>query len=134
MTKMLYIIRGLPGSGKSTLSQQLADSFNCRRFEADMFHYMVGRGEYAWRPHNAHRAHVWCQTMVENEMKGGRPVVVSNTSTTEKELKPYLDMAAEHGYHVTSLIVENRHGNVSIHDVPEETMQRMQDRFSVKLR
>ena len=27
MSKTLYIIRGLPGSGKSTLGEQLADSY-----------------------------------------------------------------------------------------------------------
>lgn len=92
-------------------------------------------GVYDWKPENQFAAHRWCQDGVRECMElGHKNVIVSNTSTTEKEMKPYLDMAAKYGYSVTSLIVENRHGNVSIHDVPEETMQRMEDRFSVKLR
>jgi hypothetical protein len=62
-----------------------------------------------------------------------REIVVSNTSTTEKELQPYLDLANEYGYKVVSLIVENRHGNSNVHSVPQETLQKMKDRFQIKL-
>lgn len=133
MDKMLYIIRGLPGSGKSTLAKTLADTLSALRWEADQYH--MRDGVYAWNPENQYVAHRWCQDGVRECMRlGHKSVIVSNTSTTEKEMKPYLDMAAEYGYSITSLIVENRHGNSSIHNVPEETMQKMQDRFSVKLR
>lgn len=60
-------------------------------------------------------------------------VIVSNTFTTERELTPYTDMANQLNYSVISLVVENRHGNESIHNVPEEAMDRMRNRFSVKL-
>lgn len=60
-------------------------------------------------------------------------IVVSNTSTTEKEMQPYLDLAKEFGYTVVSLIVENRHGNSSVHGVPKETLEKMKNRFEVKL-
>ncbi|MNH05797.1 hypothetical protein D3C79_651440 [compost metagenome] len=65
--------------------------------------------------------------------EGDADVIISNTFTTEKELKPYLALAEECGYRVTTLIVENRHGNSSIHGVPDETMTKMRNRFSVKL-
>ncbi|MNZ78994.1 hypothetical protein D3C78_975870 [compost metagenome] len=90
-------------------------------------------GVYAWKPEKVRHAHSMCQASVEDVMKYGLDVVVSNTSTTEKELKPYLDLAEKYGYNVTSLITENRHGNQSIHGVPEETMVQMRNRFSVKL-
>jgi hypothetical protein len=48
-------------------------------------------------------------------------------------MKPYLDMAVETGHEVTVLIVENRHGNKSVHNVPEDTIQKMKNRFSIKL-
>ena len=64
---------------------------------------------------------------------GFSEIVVSNTSTTEKEMQPYLDLAREFGYTVVSLIVENRHGNSNVHNVPQETLKKMQDRFEVKL-
>lgn len=133
MSKMLYLIRGLPGSGKSTLAQNLAGVLGCPHYEADMF--FMEDGAYTFDRALLLTAHWWCQNMVAQHMMQGIPdVIVSNTFTTEKELKPYLALAQTYGYNVTSLVIENRHGNISVHGVPEETMQKMQDRFSVKLR
>ena len=67
--------------------------------------------------------------MIKNEPN----IVVSNTFTTEKELQPYLELAMKYDYKVVSLIVENRHGSQSIHNVPEETLVKMKNRFSIKL-
>jgi hypothetical protein len=56
--------------------------------------------------------------------------------TSEKELAPYIELAQKYGYQIISLIVENRHGNKSVHDVPDETLDRMEVRLkgSIKLR
>jgi len=35
---------------------------------------------------------------------------------------------------VFSLIVENRHGGVNEHDVPDDVIEKMEKRFEVKLR
>lgn len=130
---MLYIIRGLPGAGKSTFALKLANAIGAYNFEADHYHEDAD-GNYAWKPENVAAAHYSCQRAVRHIMTSSRAdIVVSNTSTTEKELEVYLDMAKECGYSVTSLIVENRHGNESIHGVPPTIMQKMRNRFSVKL-
>jgi predicted kinase len=59
--------------------------------------------------------------------------VVSNTFTQEWEMQSYIDLAKKYGYQVTTLIVENRHGNSNVHNVPAETLDRMRQRFEVKL-
>ncbi|QNR53824.1 AAA domain-containing protein [Pseudomonas phage phiK7A1] len=130
--KKLYLIRGLPGSGKSTFGLTLADAIGAFTFEADHYHYTEA-GVYDWKPENVHKAHEWCQWSVRHMMSLSHDIVVSNTFTTEKELKPYLDLATQWGYHVTTLIVEGRHGNPSVHGVPQETLDKMRNRFSVKL-
>lgn len=133
MSKVLYLIRGLPGSGKSTFARGMASALGAPHFEADMYHMVDG--VYMWSANKVAEAHAWCQAETQNAMIAGYlDVIVSNTFTTEKELKPYLQLANMLGYRIVSLIVENRHGNESIHNVPEETMQKMQSRFSVKLR
>ena len=58
---------------------------------------------------------------------------VSNTSTQEWEMRPYIDMAEEKGYLVFSLIVENRHSGNNIHGVPSESIERMKNRFEIQL-
>jgi predicted kinase len=60
-------------------------------------------------------------------------IIVSNTFTQEWEMKPYIDLANQYGYTIFTIIVENRHGNSSVHNVPEETMVKMKDRFEIKL-
>jgi len=127
--KELYLLRGLPGSGKSTLAKSIGGS----HFEADM--YFIRDGKYSFDVSKLSNAHSWCSASVYGKMANGTPkIVVSNTFTKEWEMDNYNKMAEEHGYTVYSLIVENRHGGKGIHDVPEETIQNMEDRFSVKLR
>lgn len=133
--KNLYLLRGLPGAGKSTLAKTLlaASLPSAAHFEADMF-FINLKGEYVFSPSKLSDAHDWCRARVFEEMvKGINTIIVSNTLTTENELTPFLDMAEHFKYRVTSLIVENRHGGKSIHDVPSETIERMNARFTRKL-
>ncbi len=134
----LIILRGLPGSGKSSFANFIWESGTI--FEADKYFYDKD-GNYNFDASKLHQAHKWCQdsvktAMLDNAISKGEyypEIIVSNTSTTEKELEPYLELAKLFEYHVVSLVVENRHGNVSIHNVPDITMDKMRNRFSVKL-
>ena len=129
--KELFLLRGLPGSGKSTLAKSLGGE----HFEADMFFIHPLTGAYIFEPTKLHLAHTWCQNNVEHMMSLGTDrIIVSNTFTQEWEMNPYYELAEKYGYRVYSLIVENRHGGVNEHGVPEEALQRMEDRFVTKLR
>jgi hypothetical protein len=48
-------------------------------------------------------------------------------------MKPYFELATKYGYKVFSVIVENRHGGHNVHGVPEESLEKMRNRFDVKL-
>ena len=73
--KILYIVRGLPGSGKSTFAQTL----NCPVFEADMF-FVNSQGVYNFDFTRIKDAHAWCQEMVEDEARN--PVQTKRKSGT----------------------------------------------------
>jgi len=60
-------------------------------------------------------------------------IIVSNTFTQEWEMQPYYDLAEKYGYMVYSLVVENRHEGVNEHGVPQETLDKMKNRFEIKL-
>lgn len=131
MEKDLIIVRGLPGSGKSTLAQKFGSKAICT---ADDYH-TDRNGKYNWKPENVGKSHDWCQRKCRRFMKKGIPVIViDNTNTTERELTPYYDLARRFGYKTFSTIVENRHGGINTHNVPEETMEKMEKRFNIKLR
>jgi hypothetical protein len=62
-----------------------------------------------------------------------RNIVVSNTFTQEWEMKFYKLIAKKYGYKVYTIIVENRHGGVNQHGVPEDKVEQMKNRFEIKL-
>lgn len=132
--KVLYLLRGLPGSGKSTLAKSLSTSMT-GHVEADMF-FVDDAGNYNFDGSKLKDAHGWCQQKAEDFMNlyEYETVIVSNTFTQEWEMSPYLEMAEKYGYTVFSLVVENRHGGVNEHGVPEEALERMENRFELKLR
>jgi predicted kinase len=132
--KSLYLLRGLPGSGKSTLAEQLGGS----HFETDKY-FVDEHGNSNFDGLKKREAHQWCEDLVLNAMilnhttGENEKIVVSNTFTQEWEMKPYFDFAKNWGYTVFSIIVENRHGGVNQHGVPEDKLQQMKDRFEIKL-
>ena len=129
MEKVLYIVRGIPGSGKSTFAKTLGG----QHYEADMY-FINENGEYNFDVTKIKDAHKWCQSFVETDMVLEYPkIVVSNTSTQEWEMEPYFKLAKEYGYTVFTIVVENRHGGVNQHGVPEDKLEQMRNRFSIKL-
>jgi hypothetical protein len=60
-------------------------------------------------------------------------LVIHNTFTKEYEMTSYLILAEKYEYIVHTIIVENRHGSESIHDVPKHRIDAQRDRFEVIL-
>lgn len=137
MTKTLLLIRGLPGSGKSTFAHFVWNDYAI--CEADKF--FVGEdGVYRFDASKLKQAHEWCRNEVEIRMKDNQvnpqyypEIVVANTFTQEWEMEEYFKLAEKYGYTVFSIIVENRHGNKNVHGVPDEKLKQMRERFKISL-
>jgi predicted kinase len=135
--KELYLIRGIPGSGKSTFAHHVWNDYAI--CEADKFFYDK-EGNYNFDASKLRQAHEWCRNEVEIRMKDNvanpqyyPEIVVSNTFTQEWEMEPYFELAEQYGYKVFSFIIENRHGGKNVHGVPDEKIEQMKSRFNIKL-
>lgn len=128
----LILIRGIPGSGKSTLAKSiLRQEYEYgKHMEADM--YFMREGEYKFDATKLGAAHAWCQNETRHFLERNFTVAVSNTFTTIKELRPYFAMAKEFGIVPEVILCQNQFGNV--HNVPEESLKRMRDRFQYDIK
>jgi predicted kinase len=137
MNKVLVLVRGIPGSGKSTFANLVWNNYAI--CEADKF-FHDKEGNYNFDPSKLKQAHEWCQNEVETKMKDNQnnpqfypEIAVSNTFTQEWEMQAYFDLAKKYDYKVFSIIVENRHGSTNLHGVPDDTLKKMKDRFHISL-
>jgi predicted kinase len=128
MRNSLFLIRGLPGSGKTTLAQELVyfpDS-KMKHFETDMFFEDVN-GKYTYDRANIEVAHDWCKNQAQFYLERGWDVVVSNTFVCLWEMQPYFDMAEKLGIKVH--VLECKGEYESVHKVPQQTIDRMKEKW-----
>jgi predicted kinase len=132
--KVLTLVRGCPGAGKTTFAESIFGKENV--YSADTFFEDLN-GNYHFNPSEIRDAHRWCQQMVNQRMitdteNETSVIAVANTFTQQWEFEYYVTLAKEFGYMVHSIIVENRHGNSNVHDVPDSKVEEMRNRFEVK--
>lgn len=118
----LILIRGLPGSGKSTMAKAFT---GFTHLEADMFHMV--NGEYKFDASKIKDAHAWCQHQCEVALRHGENVVVSNTFTQYWEMKFYRELAITLNIPCHTMTCEGWFD--SVHNVPQEVIASMRDRW-----
>jgi len=130
----LILLRGLPGSGKSTLAALLSENNTYPIFSVDDYFTDEITGEYIFSFSDNHLAYKQCEELTKDAMKQTiAKVFVHNTFTMDWELEPYFKLASEFNYTLFVLTVENYHKQTNTHGVSNEQLQKMAEKYKVKL-
>lgn len=122
--KVLTIVRGVSGTGKSTYAHTVSDTV----YEADDYFIDPNSGEYRFDASKLKFAHALCRERTRTALATGTTnVVVSNTFTRYWEIEPYIELAEQYGYAVSVVTLTKVWGN--IHGVPDEVVNRQAGRF-----
>ena len=154
MNNTCYILRGLPGTGKSTLARLLSaannpeyclDSFHVRTFSTDdLFINEEGVYEFdadllKWHhQENLRRA----TEFISRDLRGDheesdmtRIAIIDNTNVQQWEYQPYIEAAEKYEWDVQIIALDWNEHDIPLyakrtkHGVPEEAIRRMADRW-----
>jgi len=124
----LILIRGLPGSGKSTMARDLiAQGIADCHVETDMFFCDAVTGAFKHDVSRIAIAHAWCLAKVKRLLSEGKTVVVSNTFTMRWEMQPYTSHALLLGLQIEVLTAKGEFQ--SVHGVPATKIAEMRSRW-----
>ncbi len=130
----LILLRGLPGSGKTTLAKELSDNGKYPVFSVDDYFTDKKTGDYKFEFDKNHLAYKQCkentrQCMINDLDK----IFIDNVFSLEWELEPYFKLASEFHYTIFVVTVENRHKGKNIHQISDEQIQKMAEKYKVSL-
>ncbi len=126
------ILRGVPGSGKTTLARKRFPGSPYPEFVSADHYFTDPFGTYRFDPAKLPDAHNECLRVCLRHLASHRHVVVDNTNVRMFEIAPYYRLAEAFGYeakvvwvHCDPLIAARR----NVHGVPVETVLNMARSF-----
>ena len=132
----LFILRGVPGSGKSHVANALADSRYANAVICSADHYFTGAdGIYRFDPTRLPEAHYDCFNNVRAAMsRRDDRIVIDNCNVEPAHFELYEELAAQFGYRVYHLVIERRHNGVNSHGVPADRVETLAARLRDSIR
>lgn len=134
--QLVVILRGIPGSGKTTAAGHL----NMIRFSrgnstmsvCSADNYFLNDGVYKFDPVKIKLAHEDCYKRFDLALRSGESVIVDNTNTRIWEMQKYINRANECGARVTVYRMDTDLETClrrQTHGVPRDKVIQMHERF-----
>lgn len=143
-TRILIIMRGVPGSGKSFIAKQIISAIYGTQLTQHYFSHVlstddffINRGVYCFNKYRLAEAHAWNKNRAQQSMREGvSPVIIDNTNIEVWEMEPYVREGVANGY-VVEIVEPNtpwaRKANELVrrntHNVPIQTIRKMLDNY-----
>jgi len=132
--KTLILIRGLPGSGKTSFAELLSEDGKYPVFSVDSYFTNKDTGEYRFNYKENHLAYKECEQNAKQAMESSvEKIFVDNTFTLDWEIEPYFKLASSYGYSVFTLTLENRHNGENVHELTDEQLIKMAKTYKLEL-
>lgn len=144
--KVMVLMRGCPGSGKTYLSKLLLQRVQIKSELYDKFifsadNYFYQRGVYVFNPEYLGDAHALTQQCVLSAAAESRnPIIIDNTNTQVWEMKAYAKIGVQYGYDLEILepntswaFKERELARKNVHDVPKSKIRIMLDRYELNI-
>lgn len=128
MQRQITIIRGLPGSGKSTYARKMFPG--SLLLEGDQA-FTDAYGHYNFQPNRCNPVK-YVRHMLFNALTCGVPhVVITGTSPDGKAIDAYRKVADYHGYKVNLIWIDFDNGSTCMnnHSVPADVIENMKSKW-----
>ena len=131
-SNVMFLMRGPPGSGKSTVVRRLQELYpNIVVCSADHF-FLTADGVYKWDLSKLSEAHIACQQKADAAAKNRQNIVIDNTNIRRWEMSRYYHIAKHNGYIVIVIIPQTpwalQHTHLALRNVHGMSLKMCRDK------